>query len=240
MKTTAILFFSMALINFVFLTSCENFHAIEGNHNVVTETRNVSSFTELRSEGSYDVYLIHDTVYYVQVEAEENLLPYIDTDISGNELVIKTHDHKNLKEHYTIKIYVHAPDVNSITLEGSGKIDCDNVLENSFDIHLDGSGDILVAQASCDKIKTKISGSGEVNISGITNETDFNISGSGDINSSGLAQDTCFADISGSGSMFVNVAKFLDVHITGSGTVHYTGSPVVNTDITGSGMVIHE
>lgn len=240
MKAIPIIYFSAALLSFIYLTSCTNFHAIEGNHNVVTETRNVSSFTELRSEGAYDVYLIHDTVYYVQVEAEENLLPYIDTDISGNELVIKTHDHRNLKEHYTIKIYVHAPDVNSVTLEGSGKIDCDSISENSYDIHLDGSGDISVDQAACDKTRTKISGSGEVSISGNANETDFDISGSGDINSYGLLQDTCFADISGSGSMFVNVVKFLDVHITGSGKVHYYGNPVVNTDITGSGMVVHE
>lgn len=240
MKAIPIIYFSAVLLGFIYLTSCTNFHAIDGNHNVVTETRNVSSFTELCSEGSFDVYLIHDTVCYVQVEAEENLLPYIDTDVNGDELVIKTHDHRNLKPHNTIKIFVHAPGVNSVTLEGSGKIDCDSISESNFNIHLDGSGDIFIDMATCDKIKTKISGSGEVNISGTANETDFNISGSGDINSYGLVQDTCFADISGSGDMYVNVNKLLDVHISGSGKVHYYGNPVVNTDITGSGEVIHE
>ncbi|MFH0866862.1 MAG: head GIN domain-containing protein [Bacteroidota bacterium] len=240
MKTTAILLFSSALVSFVYLTSCTNFHAIEGNHNVVTETRNISSFTELRSEGSYDVYLIHDSVFYAQVEAEENLLPYIITEISGGELVIKTHEHKNLKNHTTIKIFVHAPSANSLTLEGSGKIDCDSISEDNLKIFLDGSGNIFLGKAECDKIKTKISGSGEVDLSGTANETDFNISGSGDINSYNLVQDTCYADISGSGDMYINVNKFLDVHITGSGTVHYYGTPVVNSDITGSGMVIHE
>lgn len=240
MKITAIIYFSVALANFIFLASCTDFHVIDGNHNVVTETRNVSSFTELRSEGSYDVYFIHDTVCYVQVEAEENLLPYIDTEIDGNELVIKTHQHRNLKPHNTIKIYVHAPNVSSVILEGSGKIDCDSISESDLNIHLDGSGDISVDLANCDKIKTKISGSGKVDISGTVNETDFDISGSGDINSYGLVQDTCFAEISGSGNMYVNVVKFLDVHITGSGDVHYYGTPVVNTDITGSGTVVHE
>lgn len=240
MKATAIILFSSALFSLIYLTSCTNFHAIEGNHNVVTETRNVSAFTELRSEGSFDVYLIKDSVCYVQVEAEENLLPYIDTDVNGDELVIKTHDHRNIKENYTIKIYVHSSAVNSITLEGSGKIDCDTVIVNNFSIHLDGSGEILVNQALCDKMKTKISGSGEVSITGVSNETDFDISGSGDIHSYGFVQDSCFADISGSGSMYLTVEKFLDVHITGSGTVHYYGNPVVNTDITGSGVVIHE
>jgi hypothetical protein len=240
MKTTAILLFSSALVSFVYFTSCTNFIGIEGNHNVVTETRNVSSFTELRSEGSYDVYLIQDTVFYVKVEAEENLLPYIITDISGEELVIRTKEHKNLKNHTTIKIYVHAPSVSSMTLEGSGKIDCDNISVNDLTIHLDGSGNIYLDQAICDKLETKISGSGQVELSGTVNETDFNISGSGDINSYGLVQDTCFADISGSGNMFVNVNKLLEVQITGSGEVHYYGNPVVNSDITGSGEVVHE
>ncbi len=240
MKTTAILLFSSAFICLMYFTSCTNFHAIDGNHNVVTETRNIASFTEVRSEGSYDVYLIHDSVFYAQVVAEENLIPYIMTEISGEELVIKTHDHRNLRNHSAMRIYIHAPYVNSITLEGSGKIDCDSISANYFSILLDGSGDILLSNTSCNKIKTKISGSGKVELAGNANETDFDISGSGDIYSQSLVQDTCFADISGSGSMYVNVNKFLDVHISGSGKVHYYGNQVVNTDITGSGMVIHE
>lgn len=240
MKTTTILLFSAALTGLLYFTSCTKFHAIEGNHNVVTETRNLNSFSELRSEGSFDVYVIQDSEFYVKVEAEENLLPYIETDISGEELVIKTKDHRNLKNHSTIKLFVHTPSVNSLTLEGSGKIDCDSISENNLNIRLEGSGKIFLAQVNCNKIKTKISGSGEVEISGTANETDFDISGSGDIHSYNLLQDTCYADISGSGDMYINVVKFLDVKISGSGKVHYYGNPDVNTNITGSGAVIHE
>jgi len=239
MKTTSILLFSSAFFCLVCLASCIRLHAIEGNGNVTMENRNVSPYSEVRSEGSFNVYISYDIVQSVKVEAEENLLPYIETDVHGSTLIIKTRDHRNIENNYPIRIYIKTPTIGNIELSGSGMINCDSVNASYLNLHLSGSGDMSVIALS-NKIKAHVSGSGEINLRGIANETDFDINGSGDIHSYNLQQDTCFADISGSGDMYVYVVKFLDVRISGSGKVHYQGNPVVNTSITGSGMVIHE
>lgn len=239
MKTSGLFLFSSAFICFIYLTSCHRFHEIEGNGNVTTIARTVEYFTQIKSEGFFNVYISYDSVQSLKIEAEENLIPYIETDVSGSVLVVKVRDHRNIDNHEPINIYVKTPVIEGIDLSGSGKIICDNMASNYLTLYLSGSGKINVI-TTCNKLKARISGSGEINASGNANETDFDINGSGDIHSFNLTQDTCFADISGSGSMFVNVIKFLDVKISGSGEVHYQGSPVINTQISGSGSVIHE
>jgi len=239
MKTSGIILFSSAFLCFIYLTSCNRLHKIEGNGNVITESRGVSHFTEIRSEGSFEVYISYDTIPSVKVEAEENLLHYIETDVSGSVLIIKTREHRNIDNNFPIKIFVKTPNIEGIELSGSGKIDCDNMTSSYLDLDISGSGEMTVI-ASCNKMKAKISGSGNMNLSGTANETDFDVDGSGDIHSYNLQQDTCYADISGSGNMYVYVNKLLDVRISGSGIVHYQGNPVVNINIDGSGTVLHE
>jgi hypothetical protein len=239
MKTSGLLLFSSALFCLIYLTSCIGFHTIDGNGNITTENRTLNTFSKVKSEGSFEVYISQDSVQSVTVEAESNLLPYIETDVSGSVLLIRIREHRNIDNHEPIKIYVKSPMVEGIDLSGSGLISCDSMITPNMDLHLSGSGKMNVI-ATTNKIDAHISGSGGITISGSSNESDFNIDGSGNIHAYDLKQDTCYADISGSGDMYLNVNKFLDVKISGSGKVHYIGNPSVNTFITGSGAVIHE
>ena len=239
MKTSGLIFFSSAFLCFIYLTSCNRLHKIEGNGNVITVNRVVSHFTGVQSEGSFEVYISYDSVQSVKVEAEENLLHYIGTDVSGSVLIIKKREHRNIDNNFPIRIFVKTPYIEGIELSGSGEVKCDSMTSAYLNLHISGSGEMSVIALS-NKIKAHISGSGNMNLSGIANETDFDINGSGDIHSYNLQQDTCFADISGSGDMFVYVNKLLDVSISGSGKVHYQGNPNVSTHISGSGSVIHE
>lgn len=239
MKTSGIILFVSAFISLVYLTSCSRIRGIEGNGKVETHKRIADAFTGIRSEGSFDVFIVYDSVQSVSVEAETNLQAYIETEVSGSDLVIKSRGHKNLCNNFPIRIFIRTPFLERIDLSGSGNVDCSSINTSMLDLQLSGSGKISVI-TSGDKIKAKLSGSGGINLSGKADETNLIIKGSGDIRSYNLEQETCFADISGSGSMFLKVNKFLDVKISGSGDVHYTGNPFVKTDISGSGKVTGE
>jgi len=92
--------------------------------------------------------------------------------------------------------------------------------------------------ANANHIGSSISGSGEINMWGTVDRCDLTISGSGSIRAYGLESNTSYANISGSGSMYLYVNDYLDVVISGSGSVYYQGNPNVNAKITGSGSVI--
>lgn len=228
----------IAMVASLFTTGCFR-HEIEGNGLLITETRSAGSFTHVSSEGDFEVYIANGQTCTVEVEAESNLQPYILAEVHSSELVVKVRDRRDIETNFPVKIFVTLPVLTGISLTGSGNIRCDSTRANDIHIALSGSGDIYL-EAYTNQLKAAVSGSGDIFLDGETHETDFDISGSGSISSFGMEQDTCFADISGSGSMYLFVTDFLDVRISGSGTIYYKGTPVINTQITGSGSVVHQ
>jgi hypothetical protein len=218
---------------------CETFDCLEGNGKLQTENRAIDPFTEISSQGDFEVVVIQDTFTSLDIEAEDNILPYISTRTEDGKLVIKVRDQRCLKNTKTIKITVRTPTLEVVDLEGSGNITCDSLNSKNLDINILGSGDIEMTLDSTSYLRAGILGSGNIYLKGICTESELKIGGSGNIKAEGLRQETVFANISGSGNMYLWVTKFLDVKISGSGSVYYDGSPTVNVSITGSGSVIH-
>lgn len=255
MKTrTSILFLFAASL--LIMASCgKSAVRINGNGNVASETRALASFNIVENEGSFDVYIIQDSVSEVTIEAESNLIGYIRTEVQGSTLNIYTKE--NLKTHHPIKLYIKTPNVNSVRLSGSGLIDLGTITTDNMEVVLSGSGDIRGTvfadylelgingsgsanmSLNCIDVQTSISGSGDMYFSGEAETAHFNISGSGSIKAYELALQNCYADISGSGDMYVSASELLDIKISGSGSIYYIGNPEIETNISGSGSVIN-
>lgn len=229
------------MVMFVMVVSQSCFHPfrIEGNYNVITVHRDLGEFTAVDSRGSLDVKIIRDTACFVEIEGEENLIPYIDTDIHDGVLEIDVKAHRNLDPNYPITIYVHVPMLESVELSGSGSISSDSLISQHMDVNVSGSGDISLLLATTN-VNAKVSGSGSISLFGSASTADFKISGSGNIHAYSFPVSECMADISGSGSMYLTVSSLLDVHISGSGSVYYYGNPSVSVSISGSGHVVHQ
>jgi hypothetical protein len=232
-------FLALSLIcTSLILGSCDGGRCVKGNRDVITEYRSAEAFSGLISEGSWEVFTHLDSIYYVEVEAESNLLPYISTAVNDNDLILRTRDHRCINNREPIRIHVYGPQLSRARLEGSGDMSIEKLSGSSTRLEIAGSGDVS-AHIWSPALDARISGSGEMYLSGEVETGELQISGSGDINAYPLRQDRCFATISGSGDMYLDVATFLDVRILGSGDVHYKGNPQLNVSILGSGEVIH-
>jgi len=252
-RTSILLLFAATIM---IITGCNKSGIrVKGNGNMTTETRSLSAFSIMINEGAFDVYIIQDSVSEVTIEAESNLISHIDTDVSGTTLTIDTRD--NLKNTKPMKLYIRTPDVNGVTLSGSGIIDLGSISTDNIEVSLSGSGDISgIVNAGfisvsingsgsadmgvqCNQIETSISGSGDMYFDGLATTAHYNISGSGAVKAYNLELSNCYTNISGSGNMYVHATEILDVKISGSGSVYYIGTPQINIDITGSGSVIN-
>lgn len=217
--------------------SCVEDIFLEGNGIPATEIRGASGFDEIASSGDFDVTVVPGNNYSVEVTAESNLLSYIETDVVGHTLKIRTRGLYSLRDHHPIEIYITTPVLNGLTLSGSGIIRTDSFLSDDFRLTLSGSGDID-AMISTDQLRANVSGSGTIFLEGDAFESECVISGSGKIKSYNFLQSHCNAAISGSGDMYVNVSNTMEASISGSGRVYYINHPVVHTSISGSGRVI--
>lgn len=251
-------------VNFILLitalmiltASCDkSIFPVRGNGDVVTETRDVYDFKRVDNEGQFDVYIIQDEESSVRIEAESNLIGRIRTRVNGSTLEIDSKD--NLKPSRPMKLYIHTPDVNGVSLSGSGIIDLGSITTDDLSVKLSGSGEIrgdieavnvnmgISGSGSanidlvCDYLETSVSGSGEMYFNGSGNIAEFDISGSGSIQGYNFPVNECYTKISGSGNMYLNVEERLDVKISGSGSIYYIGNPAINTNISGSGNLIN-
>lgn len=218
-------------------SSCTKiFDCIRGNNIIATESRNVSSFNAISSQGSFNVYVSYDSVSSLEIKAEENIIPYINTYVRRNTLYLEVQDNRCIRENQPVKIYVNTNSIEQLSLLGSGSIDCSWIDESSVILDILGSGDII-ATVNVDYLEANVAGSGEIRLYGFADRCSMDITGSGDIAALNMESNECFADIAGTGDMYVWVNDLLDGEILGTGNIYYTGNPSIDVVITGTGNI---
>jgi len=231
-------FFLLSISGIFFVTtSCIDEFTIRGNGIEASEDRLTSEFNELKSSGSFDVQVINGDDYEVVVNAESNIIPYIETYVTGSTLHLDIRGLHNINNHLPMQVIVTTPQMKSIKQSGSGKIVADYFETGEMELFVSGSGSITTS-VNAAVVNAGISGSGKIIISGTASDANFNISGSGRIDSYDLNTQYCDAHISGSGSIFVSASDIIRATISGSGNVFYIGNPDIETHVSGSGRVI--
>lgn len=215
---------------------------IKGNHNIKKESRTVGEFSSLQSKGPLDVKITVGHSDKIEVVADENLLPYIETEVENGKLIISTKKYVNLKSSSKMVVYVSMDQIKALQLSGSGNIESEGNLagtENT-DIQLSGSGNIRLNSGTFKEVRIAISGSGGIDVKGGTAENmGIAISGSGNITVNNVAAQNVEVKISGSGNAKVNANKSLTAIISGSGNVYYKGSANnISSKKAGSGKII--
>ena len=231
--------FVFLIVAVVFFSSCRfvTGERIRGNGNVRTETRSPGSFRSVASHGSFDVF-VSSGEQTVKIEAEENLLPYIETYVEGYTLHVGTKDNYWLRPGRKVKIFVSSPDYESIRSYGSGDIIGESKIKSSSKLELgvNGSANIKM-DIDAPEINTETNGSGDIFLKGETKSFEGEIHGSGNIKALDLRSNDATIKIYGSGDADVFVNGKLDVHVAGSGDVNYKGNAQISSSIAGSGRV---
>lgn len=218
-------------------TSCIEDFTIRGNGIAATQVRLVPGFDKIKSSGDFQVHITKGTRNEVVVNAEENLLPFIETSVSGNTLLIDIPGLHNVRNRLPMNVYITVPTLAGIKQSGSGNITTDYFNTDKMELFISGSGSISTA-VDANVVDASISGSGWIKVAGDANQSNLAVSGSGNIDSHNLMVNYCNAIISGSGNMQVYALKTIYARISGSGNVYYAGNPQVDTSISGSGKVI--
>jgi Putative auto-transporter adhesin, head GIN domain len=213
---------------------------IKGNGNLKTEKRNIAEYDDIKLLGFFDIDLVAGKEGEINVQAEENLLPFIKIEVEGTTLKIYQEKGKNLQPSKSMKILITVPfeKISAIYLSGSGDVNTKNQIKaDKFTATLSGSGDVNLDVDATD-LEAKISGSGDVRLKGKADKLTARISGSGDITADDLLSKDVDAGISGSGNIRVNCSESLSARISGSGDIIYKGDPKTkDTKVSGSGNI---
>lgn len=222
-------------------TFAQKWETIKGDGNVKKETREVNNFTELASQGPMEVKIAYGNSDKITVEADENLLPYIETNVENGKLMIKSKKNVNLRSTSKMMVYVSMTKINVLHLSGSGNISGSGSFTNDdkTSMAVSGSGNLSLKFDTFKNLDVSVSGSGNINLSGNANSVAAHVSGSGNIDCSSIKSNDVDVKLSGSGNIKVYADNSIDAIISGSGNVFYKGNAEkINSKVAGSGKVL--
>lgn len=212
---------------------------IKGNGNVITEKRTTSDYDAIAVGGSFDVVLVKGTEGNITLKGEENIIPLIETEISGGTLKINYKKNTNVRTTRRMVVTVTVTEIESIALGGSGNITSKTDLKSDdFSVSLGGSGNIEL-DIDADETNVNIGGSGNIDLKGTTNNLKCAIAGSGSIRAYDLTTSEINATIAGSGSVKATVKNKIKANLIGSGSLYYKGNPKhIDSKSIGSGSIV--
>jgi hypothetical protein len=189
---------------------------VRGSGNVITEMRDVTGFSEIVVGGSGVVRVDVTGTESLSIEAEDNIMPLLETTVTNGRLVLDTT--RSISPTVDVVYTITAATLEGLEVSGSAAVDASGIDATDFSVHISGSGDVVAAGTLDGLLSISISGSGEFDGESLT-APDGNV------------------EISGSGSAVVDVTENLEVSVSGSGNVDYLGTPAVDIDTSGSGNV---
>jgi hypothetical protein len=211
---------------------------LQGSGKIATEERPVSGFNAVVLTGTGDLRIEVGTHESLKIEADDNVLPKIRSDIENGKLKIGLERGFSVHTRTPIRYWLTVKELKEVGLSGSGTVSTAALQADAMDVHLSGSGEIRFDQLTGNRVVSRISGSGYILIPGKVDSQDVHISGSGDYKAEDLQSRTASVSISGSGDSKLWVTEALSASIAGSGDVEYYGEPKITKSVAGSGELI--
>jgi hypothetical protein len=211
MKKLGLLFFITALIFGVMSAANCSFGRVSfnilgrvnGSGTVKQETRNVADFDEIETSGAINAEVAVGDSFSVSVEADDNILQFIKTEVSGNTLKIHTEGKFSTKSKINVKISM--PELRGLDINGASNVTAANVKGDSLNI--------------------KVNGASEVKISGEAKELNARANGASTIDAENLKSENTEVDSNGASTVTVSSSNELRADASGASTIYYTGEP---------------
>ena len=188
---------------------------ITGSGKRLTQKREIASFTSISTEGAFTIEVTCQKEPSLEVEGDENILPFVTAEVSNNVLRLSNSKGYSVKE--PVKFKISVPNLEGLSVSGAGKSEIKGMYNDKFEIDSSGAPVIIV--------------------SGTTKVIDVDTSGAAQIDTHNLRASRATVDSKGANKVELDVAEQLDVTISGPSSVLYKGDPVVNKTINGPGKV---
>jgi len=192
-------------------------NCLSGQGSIASETRILGEFHSIVSTIFADILISQGPEEDVIVEAQQNILNELKTEVVNGELRLTLNRCINI--HQALKVYITIPEIRSLALKGVGDI----IAQNNFNLT---------------NLNLTLTGVGNFILQGTSTTLNIISTGVGNVNAFALNSDVCDVKITGVGNIEVFVNDELNVTTSGSGSVFYKGNPSITSIITGTGGVV--
>ena len=224
-----------------FANTSINFNGgVAGSRNVISQTRQLGDFTTVTVDYPANVTIQQGQAASVTIQAEDNLMPQLSTNVSGRTLVIENSErnwNKRVNPTSTIQVNITVKDMSAVNFSSAGSGRITGLQTDSLKISVSGAGNVTLTGIKVKSLEIQLSGAGSVKADGTADQISIHIGGLGNFDGANLAAQSANASISGMGSATVWARSTFVANISGTGSINYYGSPTVQQTVSGLGRV---
>lgn len=208
---------SFMVLTLLFAAGCHHslHNDIQGSGKREMQKRQVAPFTSISTDGAFQIDVVCQKDFSLEVEGDDNILPLVSSEVSNN--VLRLSNTKNYSTSEPVKFKISVPNLDGISVNGAGKIEIAGVKNEKFEIDANGAP--------------------AINVSGSTKVVDIDTNGAAKIDTHKLRAGRATVDSKGVSKVDLGVSDQLDVTVSGPSQVTYRGDPVVKKTVHGPGKV---
>jgi len=225
---------TLSIISLLFLSSCDS---VTGSGNIVTEKRSVGNFSGISVGNAFEVEVKIGPVTEVRVEADDNIIKYVETKVSGNTLKIRIDDLESVSNSH-LKVYITTPNLDDINASSSADIKVVDIIKGNNKVKFNASSAASIeAEVDAPEVEADASSSGSVTLTGKTRTYQAQASSAGDLRTAGLLSENTEVSVSSGASAHVYASVSLDAEASSGGDIVYQGAASVKQNTSSGGSV---
>lgn len=226
---------ALLLVVLVTTTSCM-FKGLSGNGDVKSENRAITQeFKAISVSQGIDVFITTNESNSVKVEADDNIIDLIKTEVENGEL--KIYFSKQVWHSKARKVYVSVPVIEEISVSSGASVKLDNSIIAEKLVLKASSGSDIIANVGVTDLSCSASSGADVIISGTAKNFDVDASSGSDINADDLEAEFVNAHASSGADISVFVTNSIQIKKSSGGDVNYKGNPK-NINKSRSGLTV--
>ena len=199
----AVLFLTLLLACFFAQDSLAG-RKIRGSGELTTEEREVKGITGVELATIGTLYIEVGDEEKLEIEAEDNLIEYFETDVHRGYLVIETTGRVSLHPRRAVRYYLTVKHLDEIEISSSGDIEAPDLKADRFEINIGSSGNFDMGNLEATSLDVRIGSSGDVTFESVTaKDVDISIGSSGDVRLRDLEAELLMVDIGSSGNVSI-------------------------------------
>ncbi|WP_167616474.1 head GIN domain-containing protein [Maribellus sediminis] len=204
-------------------TSCIFSPTIKGNGNVTTEERELDQFDEIKASRGINLYLTQGESKTLVIEADENLIEVIETEVVGHELIIRST--ANVKNAKSFTVFVTAPKFEAI----KGVAGCNIYSENEIsadELELRASaGSNIKLEINAATVDAASSAGSNIKLEGLAEDFYGRASSGSNIKAEDLKTKNAEAKVNSGANIWITADKRLEANANSGGNIFYAGDP---------------
>lgn len=204
---------------------------IDGNRNVVSAERNISSdFNSIKISQGLDLYITQSNTVSLSLEADENLHDIIMTEVKNGVLSIYTSE--NIRRATSKKIILNITDLSSIKATSGSDVYSTNTIKTEELILSSTSGADIELDVETTKLDCDSTSGSDITVRGTTKILMASATSGSDIDARNLSAEKSDVKATSGADIYINTSKELTARATSGGDIRYSGNPkkVIKSD----------